>query len=349
MDDIYYEKVLNRIIQGRLRLRLGDLVLFIYEPDQDVIELSFDVYDEYYKRAYYSGVYVDQEIVELLLDNDLWSPLDDKKVEEIRKQIEEVKIEAFKNFYSKRNLAGIKRQLRQMETTMIKYQAKKKQLDHVTCKGVANFARKSWLISKTTELEDGSKFDFVPVSVATVMDAYADSTIYPEVYRKIARSEPWRTMWISSKKRGDAFGKASCQLDSNQLSLVSYSCMYDSVYESSDSPKDEVIQDDDCLDGWFIVQHRKYEKDKKQSEVDAMLTNPKIANSSEIFLMANDQEGAQEIYGLNNPHARNTIQQRRQQIKEADGNLSFADFADVKRDNQMSQVRGAKTKMGGKK
>ena len=46
MDDIYYEKVLNRIIQGRLRIKLGDLVLYIYEPSNDLKEESFDVYDE---------------------------------------------------------------------------------------------------------------------------------------------------------------------------------------------------------------------------------------------------------------------------------------------------------------
>jgi hypothetical protein len=125
--------------------------------------------------------------------------------------------------------------------------------------------------------------------------------------------------------------------------------MYDGVYENSDSPKDEVIQDDDCLDGWFIVQHRKYEKDKKQSEAEAMLTNPKIANAQEVLLMANSEEEAQEIYGLNTQHARNVIKQRRQQIKEADGNLSFTNFTDVKLDNQMAQVQGAKASMGGKR
>jgi hypothetical protein len=36
MDDVFYEKVLYRILQGRLRLTLGDLVLFIYEPDREL-------------------------------------------------------------------------------------------------------------------------------------------------------------------------------------------------------------------------------------------------------------------------------------------------------------------------
>ena len=58
MDDIFYEKTLYRILRGRLRYKLGDLVLYIYEPDEVIIEESFDVYDEAYKKAYFSGVYI---------------------------------------------------------------------------------------------------------------------------------------------------------------------------------------------------------------------------------------------------------------------------------------------------
>ena len=349
MDNIYYEKILNRIIQGRLRLRLGDLVLFIFEPDQTLLESSFDIYDEYYDRAYFSGVYVKQEVLEILLANDLWSPHDEKTVKEIEGQIEDVKIEAFQNFYSSKNLIGIKRQLRHMEYTMGKYKVKKTQLDNVTCAGVANFARKSWLVSRTTKLEDGSLFDFNTVSLNTVMDEVSEAIIHAEDYRKIARSEPWRTMWTSSKKRGDVFGKPSSMLDSNQLALMSFSTLYDNVYESPDSPPDQVIEDDDCLDGWFIAQRRKYEKDKKQRETDELITNPKIANSQEIFLMAGDQEQAQEIYGLNDPHARSIIKQRDQQIKDspADG-LSFAQFNDVKFDNALAARAATADKIKGR-
>ncbi|SVC04660.1 uncharacterized protein METZ01_LOCUS257514, partial [marine metagenome] len=154
MDDIYYEKILNRIIQGRLRLKLGDLVLFIDEPNQDLIERSFDIYDEYYKRAYFSGIYVKQEVLEILLENDLWSPHDDKKGDEIEKHIEELKVQAFLNFYSRKKLMGIKQQLRYAEKEMAKYKVKKMQLDHVTCVGTATFAQKSWLLSNTTAFED---------------------------------------------------------------------------------------------------------------------------------------------------------------------------------------------------
>ena len=105
--------------------------------------------------------------------------------------------------------------------------------------------------------------------------------------------------------------------------------MYDNVQESHESPCEEVINDDECLDGWFIEQKRKIEKQKKQQEVDALTKNSKIANSQEVFVMASNQEAANQIYELNDPMSRATIKNRNTQIDQADGNLDFRQLQDI--------------------
>tara|TARA_R100001377_G_scaffold59734_1_gene36058 strand:+ start:113 stop:466 length:354 start_codon:yes stop_codon:yes gene_type:complete len=116
-----------------------------------------------------------------------------------------------------------------------------------------------------------------------------------------------------------------------------------------DCPSEKVIEDDDCLDGWFIVQQRKRDKDKKQQEVDGMITNPKIANSQEVFVVARDNEAAQEIYDLNNPLARTTIQNRQNTIGGADGEVSFTKFHDIRQDIAMESHNSARNKIKGGK
>jgi hypothetical protein len=137
-------------------------------------------------------------------------------------------------------------------------------------------------------------------------------------------------MWNAGKKQGSLFNKPSCELTKDQLSLSSYSTLYDNVYESHKCPNDKIIDDDDCLDGWLIEQRRENEKDRKQQEVDSMIKNPKIANSQEIFVMAKDKRSAQDIYDLNDPMARNTIRARDQQIRSADRQIKFTELNDVK-------------------
>lgn len=348
MDDIYYERTLNRIIQGRLRIRLGDLVLFIYEPDADLIEESYDIWDDYYKLSYFSGeVYTKGEILEILLENGMWDPHDDQNAKKMEDQIEELKVLAFQSYFDKKKLAGIKKQIRHVEGQMIELRLKSRQLDHVTCTGLANFARKSWIVAHTTKLADGSLFDFKTHSLSYIMDMYAYNSIDTKTFRVLARTNPWRAMWGSSRERADVFGKPSCQLDTNQLGLCSYSGMYDNVYESPESPKEEIVEDDDCLDGWFVLQKRKLEKQKKELQKSDIVGNSKVSNSDEVFLMAQNQHEANEIYSLNDPLARSTIAQRQNQIREADGSLiHLRDLHDVKQDNQMARIEATKTKMG---
>ena len=348
MDDVFYEKTLYRILQGRLRLTLGDLVLYVYEPTPELLEESYDIYDEAYKRAYFRGVYIKKELIEILVDNELWSPFDDREADKIEKQIENLKVEAFKSFFSSKKLRGVKANIRAMERNLYKYKSKKIALDHTSCEGVASFSKSVWLISQTTKLKDGSHYNWKNFPISVIMDHYSSDQISPEVFRAIARRDPWRSMWAAGKKQSNLLGKPSCQFTRDQLNLCSYSSMYDNVYESADSPNQKIIEDDDCLDGWFIVQKRKYEKDKKQQEVDSMITNPKIANAQEVFVVAPDSEAAQEIYNLNDVAARSTIRNRQSVIEEAEGEqISFTKFEDVRQNIAMESHKAAINKMKG--
>ena len=349
MDDIYYDKVLNRIIQGRLRLRLGDLVLFVYEPDLYLKEQGFEIYEAAKEKAYLKGSFVEQEALEILLKYDMWSPFDDQEATELEKQLEELKIQAFRNFFKSKMLFGIKRNIRKTENKIAELRSKKTQFEALTCEGVGRFAMRSFLIEHTTKTLDGNDYNFNPYSVSFIMNQYSQNAVTPATFRKIARSGMWRSIWNGSKKRDTVFDKPPCEWDQFQASLVSYSMMYDNVYESPDSPKDEIIEDDDCLDGWFIVQRRKHEKDKKQKEVDGMLTNEKIANSQEVFLVAQDHQEASEIYGLNNDHMRQTIRNRQDQVHSHDGNLHFKDLNDVQQDRMMNAVNAGRDRIKGRR
>ena len=339
LDSIYYEKVLNRIIQGRLRLRLGDLVLFIDEPSPDILEEAYEVYDRAYEKAYFSGSYVEQEIIELLIQFDLWSPLDDKMAEDLDKTVEDLKVEAYKNSYSKKTLIGIKRQIKHIQEQSARIKLKKKQFEIMSCAGVGNFAKQSWIISKTAKLEDGSEAcDAIPLP--KIITHYNDNEVSHEVYRKIARTDPWRSMWLGGVKQGNLFGKPTSICDRLKLTLVGYSQMYDNVYENPEAPDERVVEDDDCLDGWFIVQKRQRDKDKKKKEADKLLSNPKIANSQEVFLMAKNQDHAKEIVGLNNELGVQTINSRNKQIDDA-GQVHFKNLADVQQDRAISASQAA--------
>jgi hypothetical protein len=337
LDNIYYEKTLNRILQGRLRIRVGDLVLFIYEPNRDIIEESFEIYEEAREKAYFSGCYVEEEIINLLVDNDIWTPRDDKEAEKINKEIERLKVEAFTNFFKKKDLAVTKRKIRGLERKYSVLKQKRITLDHLSCDGVAQFARRCWILSKTTKTIDNNFYNFFDISVKSVLEVWSENTIPSQDIRYLSNNLPWRQMWNSSKNRESLLGKPSAELTSDQISLVAFSQMFDNVYKDPDQPSEEIINDDDCLDGWFIKQKEKHDKDRKQHQIDSALS-PKVAQSQDVMLMATSRDEAQEIYGLNSAAARNVIQQREADLKTANEPMSFKDFTDVKQDRRINAI-----------
>lgn len=349
MDNIYYEKVLSRILQGRLRIKRGDLVLYVYEPTQDLIEESFDIYEETRHKCWINGCYVDREIQEMLIDFDLWSPIDAKRLKELEDdELENAKVDAYKSFFDKQKLRSNKRKIRRIENEIYSLRGQKAQFDHLSCDGIAAFVRKSWLFERSTKLPDGSLYDFSEMSVSQVIDKYASAQITSGTLRHIARSDPWRSMWSVTRKRDNPFDVKGVNLNDLQLGLCSWTIMYENLYENPDHPKDEIIEDDDCLDGWFVLERRKREKEAKERQAEELLGNEKIANSQEVFLMANNQQQAKDILDLNNSHGKNVIANRNAQIEQAkqsnfsDSNLHFKNLSDVSQDRYMNAVNTAK-------
>ena len=329
--DISYEKILYRIIKGRLRIKLGDLILYIQEPTDDILEESYEIYEEAYNKAYFNNIFLQKDLKEILFYRDLWTPDDDKKIKKLDKQIEELKIEAYKSHFNRKKLNGIKAHLRFLEKEQITILARNKSLDHISCEGLGNFARSIWIIETCTLYQDGRSYDWKNCSVSDIMNIVSENRIEASDFRVIARNDPWRAMWSIGKNNGNLLGRSCADFSTNQIQLCSFSMMYDNVYESMERPNDNIIEDDDCLDGWFIVQRRKHEKDRKQKEVDALTSNPKISNSQEVFVMASDQESANEIYDLNDVVARSTIHNRNIQIDKA-GSLDFRKLHDIQQD-----------------
>lgn len=342
------EFVFLRIMKGQLSFRGSGLSLYIEEPCRDKMYLSMEKYEETYEKAYMNGVMIKEELETFLFENDIYTPFDDAELAKLQKGHEELKVQAYQNAANKRTLGAIKTNLRNSEKEQSRINFKKTKFHHLTCEGVADLARWGWIIENSTFFKDGTPYDWEVLPVATLLSHYEISSISSADFRAVARSDFWRPVWSVGKKTGDLFDRPASLLTRDQLSLCSYSLMYDNVYESSESPPDYVINDDDCLDGWFIEQRRKYDKDKKERQVDAILKNPKIKNSGEIFIAAASEEEAKEIHGLNSVSSENARRDRMNVITQQ-GNASDLDFNDVKtnlsiRKNQesMETIRGKK-------
>lgn len=125
--------------------------------------------------------------------------------------------------------------------------------------------------------------------VAGLMRSYYDESIADEAaIRRVARSGFWRCKWMGSKKnRGvkTLFDREMYDLTLDQFRLVYWSQVYDSAYESMESPSDAVMEDDKLFDRWLDDQHAKREQERKKSAFDKEASKlNKATNANEVGL-----------------------------------------------------------------
>lgn len=277
----------------------------------------------------------------LLIYLNLWTKDTNMIVKDIEKKIDNNKADYYSNFKFSDKKKSIKKNLDNYRKQLHNILHQKEELYSNTLEGYANSIKNEFIITHTLYKNDklvfnNSRDENNYLLFNSVVSELNKHTINISDFKKLARSNIWRSYW--NIKKNNVF---DTDLTDDQRTLIGISQMYDRVYEHPDCPSDEVIEDDDALDGWMIVQKRKTEKDKKQQQVDSL--NPKLKNAQEVFLFANNNDEAQEIVGLNNLEGLNRMKSKINHVNKF-GLTEESQLPDVQIDlrNQLNQQRSRK-------
>jgi len=322
------EYFVSKIRSGIYTVSFNGFKLKILQP---TIEQEFElneIYTNAYSRAVEEGIKTEDETVSWMIERGLWSTAEDDKIEQIKKDTEKLKKEIFnaKTNYTLRET--LRAYLRTAESAMGKLREKKAIYYSNTCEGIATSEKIHAFLTANTFL-NGSNHDFQNgPSFDYISTAYFSQILPEKTIRYLARTEPWRSFWLLNNSNViDLFNKNGRELSIDQRNILVWSKMYDNVYESMETPADFVIEDDDMLDGWFIVQKEKSEQRKLDNEVNSI--NSKHANADEVFLMANSKQDVDRINSMNNTNAK-IVKQQRDKLIEQKGEVQQHEFADEK-------------------
>lgn len=320
------DRNLYKIISGRYTLFVSGLYLYVVEPNSDLISQSYDVYDYSYNEACLLGSYTDPMYKNFLGQFDIWTPTHQAIADGHRKTIENLKVDAYKNFFKTKELKSIKSSIRRTEAVLNKMMDEKAKYDYLTAHNVAERIRNEWLLERCTYIDGELIGDRIPIQY--IYGAYVNNLLTNEQIRGCSKLDSWRIMWSTNKSQGGVlFNKNPTDYSRDQLVLCSFTQMMDNALEHPDCPSEDVLNDDDCLDGWFIVQKRKREEEKKSDTASRMTSNPKISKAKEQFFLVNSQEDAENVYNMNSEKSRNIIQQRQAQIANS-GKINDSELLD---------------------
>ena len=323
------EYFVSRLRSGMYLVEYDNFRLKVVSPtieDEFYINKAFM---EAFEEAYHQELMTQDDMQEWMYEKGLWTEEDDTKLKQFNDNIEKLKIQIFENRYKEELREQARKYLRVTEEAIRKQQQKKDSLFENTCEGTAFTRNCIEQIKRCTFL--GSELcDFSVVDANKVFSLVTGSYLIESDVRELARSEPWRSIWLMKEDTGQTLF-TNCperELTYDQRNICVWSRMYDNVQESTECPDDEVINDDDMLDGWFIIQRKKQEKEKLESTVESMTNNSKIANSQEVFIMTDNQQQADMINSANSLHGQLLKKQRLAQVKAAGGELKDQQLQD---------------------
>ena len=328
----HYERELfvSRIRSGIYFVEHEGIKLKIVTPTiEEELEIN-EAYIKAYEEALEDDFMTEDQSVEWMRSRNLWTDEDEEKTKQLKKDLDTLRVEIFNNRNKPELRERIRKYIRAAEEALNKQSNKKSSFISNTCEGIA-MVEKSCEFIKTCTYYGGDKYDFDRLSVEFVLHLFQEKMLSEKQIRDVARNEPWRSVWMLRDSNSyKLFSNTDRELSVDQKNLLVWSRMYDNIQESMDCPTDDVIEDDDLLDGWFIVQRKKREKEQAEADFDNSTQNEKIKNSGEIFVVASNKQEADKVDMLNDFHGNIVKKQRMAKIKASDGVASDLEFQDVK-------------------
>ena len=310
------EYYLYKIISGKTKIEVDSKTIEVLPPSFDAIYESADIYQKTYNRGYLYGALSRIEMIDYLTDRGLWSIDNEVELEKLPEQLNNAKFDLY-DAYTRFQDLNIKRKvIHHLDNRYSELWQQKQIFDRFTIDGIAHYHKLCFLICAGANLN----YYNPDISLNKLYLGFMNELIDDVVIRGLARNNEWRQHWRSIKLGQKIFGDI---LTREQHSLISWSQFYDNIGESVDAPSDEILGDDDLIDGWCITQQRKRKEEDKKKIAD------RYGNAGEIFIPVSSPEQAAKINELNDGSARMIKRQREMTIQKR-GSVNEQDMPDAK-------------------
>lgn len=326
---------LYRIFTGKLFFTYNNDQYELRCPDTDIKYQAEILYNTIVNEEKFHNWIREENLNSVMISLGVWHNNTDTLLTQLDKKIENLKADLYTNRFRTKETEQTRKKIATTYKEIDKISSIKHNFFTNTLEGYAESIKHEFIICST--LYQNNKKVFINNHKNIVSYTHFNN-IVSEVnkyvlnikdYKNIARSQLWKSYWNSGDKN-NIFCKYSIDLTDEQRSLLNISRMYDSVYEHPECPEDNVIKDDDMLDGWMIIQRRIAEKNKKQKSV----TNDKIANASEIFIVG-DKEDVGNIIDLNTDQNKALLMEKLKYIQNQGSEVEDYNLPDVQMDLQM--------------
>lgn len=339
----FASKIKNLVSQDTLEF-------FIKSPSSQILYEANNIYNDTIKYYRFSDFYNEETIVDMMKQHIVlceeskkaeeelrdpiyyWSDDFDDEFKSIAETIDNTKIRLFEN--AKAPKSKIEQIRKTLETEQKKYNflyTRKQQFDYMTAEYMASKFYARYLYSHTVYDKNKKQIKGLSYNALDNIAFIVDNNRIPSLHiRELSHTSPWLNYYHTMKP--NPFNNKT--LSGDILSLMQLSRWYESIYSHPEHPDDDIINDNDMIDGWWLKIEREKPKQKDNAQ-DNSITN------SEVFIMARSNKEADDIYCKNDKMARSIIYNRTKQLAETKGTVKNHELFDVKFDLGLQANRQA--------
>ena len=341
------ENLLYRIINGYYFINTGGTTYKVVPPSvcikQNAHQLYLNTIDDY--KFDTSSWTSENTIKNLLKIYNIWDEKNDKEFENISDQINKTKVQLFLHYQNSTLKKQLKQSILELNNQLDDYYNKKHYFDYLTLEYYAQSIKNQYIItnmiydSNNKQIFNTEDFNNIDsVFLEKILSEIQKNTISSEKIKTIARSEIWRSFWNISKE--NVFDGKIKDWTDEQRSLVNFTKVLDSIREHMECPSEDILNDNDALDGWIYYQNDKSEKEKKRKHISDKFGLDK-KQAGEVFVISSDADERKSIYELNDPQTNKDIKNMTRLAKEK-GNIDWAELPHVKRDLRQQILENGK-------
>jgi len=334
----------DRIILGKSIIEDQGHIYVISDPSPYYRQLSNLQYTKDLEQLRIYGVPTKDEIDIILRERYIWNDEKDElyqrlleRKKEIGRQLKEVEFQSLKK-------DKLRLELEHTELRIKKLSTARNSLYNQCAESLAINSRYKYLLFYLTKDVYGNSFwsnisEFLKLNdmflVNLMNRSFFDERLNEKNIRLLARSDPWRTVWLGACKTGRLFTHPMCEVTDYQRLLVSWSILYDNVYESMDRPSEEIINDDDLLDQWLLTQKEERNKENNRDKFNSKQRGVVGGTSlQEIAIPVDTVEDAKKVFELNSQIGKKSLKSRSKALWEAK-TLHEGQMPDTKTNIQM--------------
>ncbi len=310
IDDLIY-----RISRGSFNFNFNKVIYIVRQPSLELRYLAHQLYNDIIHKNRFQSWVKPEQFRAKLIQSGILSNTYNNDLDTLHKSLDNLKLSLYTNFLNTNKQKKIRQFIKKAKNNLVKLSEKIHSLDHLTLHGHALVYKQEFILINTLYINDELAFpDYDNASYTLLNNIFShllSSYITTDQYRDVANNIIWREYWKAAKSNPFPLSKL---LTEEQQRVINFSSMYDSVYESNDKPHNDVIDDHDMLDGWFLQQKKEMEDMQKQNKSDKLSNQHNKAQ--EIFVVANSKEDINNINDMNTMQAKMVKKQRTNLIKK---------------------------------